>query len=161
MAHGQKRCRERHGHLVAGSEIIAALDGHHQIGKVGRAIDLVAFNLTLEVIGIGVVLGALARAGVNLVTIRELNLVLTGTRARHLHVVAELIIEGEDAGLGVALLCVFLNGGTGANTLLDLIGDLVEDLFDRIRIGSSLVVVTLGALAEGGVVMSAPAEDTV
>ena len=130
VTHGQQRGGKRHGDLVACSEVIATLDGHHQIGKVGRAIDLVAFNLTLEVIGIGVALGGLTRAGVNLVTIRELNLVLAGVRARHLHVVAKLILEGEDAGLGIALLSVLLNGGAGANTLLDLIGNLVKDLFD-------------------------------
>ena len=106
------------------------LNGHHQIGKVGCTIDLVAIHSATKVVGVGVALGGLGVAGVNPIAIRELNLVVTGTRTRHLHVVAELVLEGEDAGLGIALLSVLLNGGAGANTLLDLIGNLVKDLFD-------------------------------
>ena len=81
-------------------------------------------------IGIGIALDSLTVAGVNLVTIGKLNLIGTSARARHLHVVAELILKRKRTGLGVALLSVLLNGGAGANTLLDLIGNLVKDLFD-------------------------------
>ena len=130
VTHGQKRCRERHSHFVTRSEISAVLDGHHQIGKVGRAIDLVAINLPLEVVGVGIALGGLTRAGVDLVAVRELNLILAGTRARHLHVIAEPILERKRTGLGVALLGVLFNRRTGTDTLLDLIGNLVKDLFD-------------------------------
>ena len=130
VTHGQKRCRERYGHLVTCSEINAVLNGHHQIGKVGCTIDLVAFNLTLEVVGIGVALGGLARASVNLITIRELNLILAGARARHLHVVAELILEGEDAGLGIAL--TLLNGRAGTSLLKSGIKDLLEHIIQVI-----------------------------
>ena len=69
-------------------------------------------------VGVGVALGGLEVAGVNPIAIRELNLILASARARHLHVVAELILKRKRAGLGVALLSVLLNGGTGRGALL-------------------------------------------
>ena len=156
IAQRQQRRGKLHRHLVAHCRAVAALDGHHEVGEVGRAVHRVALDLAAEVVSIGVAAGGFTVTGVDGIAVGELDLVVARTRSRHLHVGTELIGESEGAGIRVALSAVVNDRRTGASVLGDRRGDVLEDLIELVGVSCREVVVGVGfalsarrAVAEG------------
>ena len=130
--------RHLHLHLVAHRSVVRARDGDHDILQVGSS--QAGMHVTAEVVRIDVSVRGLGLAAVDRSVVHELG------QVGDLHVIAQLIIKGDVAGL---VLEAFARLRRIAGARRDLLGDVVEHALQLVGVGRALVergVFTVGAL---------------
>ena len=127
-----------HLHLVAHRSIVRTRDGDHDVLQIGGS--QAGMHDTVEMVRVDISIRGLGLAAVDLSVVHELG------QVGDLHVIAQLIVKGDVAGL---VLEAFARLRGIAGTLRDLLGDVVEHVLQLIGIGRALVergVFAIGAL---------------
>ena len=138
VAQRNQGCGHLHLHLVAHRRIVRTRDGDHDVLQVG--IGQTGMHVAAEMVRVDVSVRGLGLAAVHRSVVHELG------QVGDLHVIAQLIVEGDIAGF-VLKAFARLRGIAGA--LRDLLGDVVEHVLQLIGIGRALVergVFAIGAL---------------
>ena len=130
IAQGNEGRGDLDRHDVALSEVVAALDLNDEIRHVHLGVELGVYRSAIG-IGVNETVGGLHRIELRVGENERLELI-------HLHVRAELIGEGDVAGLAGHTLGRL---GRGASTAVNLVRNLLEDTVQLIRIRCGLVVV--------------------
>ena len=127
-----------HLHLVARRSIVRTRDGDHDVLQIGSG--QTGMHVAAEMVRVDVPVRGLGLAAVHRSVVHELG------QVGDLHVIAQLIIEGDVAGF---MLEAFARLRGIAGTLRDLLGDVVEHVLQLIGVGRALVergVFAIGAL---------------
>ena len=144
-----------HLHLVAHRSLVRARDGDHDVLQVGS--NQAGMHVTAEMVRVDVSVRGLVRglglAAVHRSVVHELG------QVGDLHVIAQLIVKGDVAGLVLeAFACLRRIAGA----LRDFLGDVVEHMLQLIGVGRALVergvfaVRALRAVAEAPFVSARP-----
>ena len=127
-----------HLHLVAHRSIVRTRDGDHDVLQVGSS--QAGMHDTAEMVRVDVSIRGLGVAAVDHSVVHELG------QVGDLHVIAQLIVKGDVAGL---VLEAFARLRRIAGARRDLLGDVVEHMLQLIGVGRALIergVFTVGAL---------------
>ena len=127
-----------HLHLVAHRNVVRTRDGDHDVLQIGSS--QAGMHVTAKMVRVDVSVRGLGLAAVHRSVVHELG------QVGDLHVIAQLIVKGDVAGLVLeAFACLRRIAGA----LRDLLGDVVEHMLQLIGVGRALVergVFTVGAL---------------
>ena len=140
-----------HLHLVAHRSIVRTRDGDHDVLQIGGS--QAGMHDTVEMVRVDISIRGLGLAAVDLSVVHELG------QVGDLHVIAQLIVKGDVAGL---VLEAFARLRRIAGARRDLLGDVVEHMLQLIGVGRALVergvfaVRALRTIAEAPFVFALP-----
>ena len=140
-----------HLHLVAHRNVVRTRDGDHDVLQIGGS--QAGMHDTVEMVRVDVSIRGLGLAAVDLSVVHELG------QVGDLHVIAQLIVKGDVAGL---VLEAFARLRRIAGARRDLLGDVVEHMLQLIGVGRALVergvfaVRALRTIAEAPFVFALP-----
>ena len=151
VAQRDQGCGHLHLHLVAHRNVVRTRDGDHNVLQIGSS--QAGMHVTAEMVRVDVSISGLGLAAVDRSVVHELG------QVGDLHVIAQLIIEGDVAGLVLEALSR-LRRIAGARR--DFLGDVVEHVLQLIGVGRALVergvfaVRTLRTIAEAPLIFARP-----
>ena len=151
VAQRDQRCGHLHLHLVAHRNVVRTRDGDHDVLQIGSS--QAGMHVTAEMVRVDVSISGLGLAAVDRSVVHELG------QVGDLHVIAQLIIEGDVAGLVLEALSR-LRRMAGARR--DFLGEVDEHALQLIGVGRALVergvfaVRTLRAVAEAPLIFAPP-----